>query len=114
MKWQSECQDGDVDTETEFFPLLLEPVCVYWRKVPICTFQFYFGKLATFVSSEQMQLCFKFPKTKSRKWHCTYPSFKISCSKVVSNISGISALVPSTDILSMTVQHHVISGRGQL
>ena len=73
----TECRDGDVDAETEFFQPLLEPSCVFCRKVPMHTVQFYSGKLATgyrldhtpkkafFVSSEQTQLCFKFPKIKS-------------------------------------------------
>ena len=43
------------------------------------------------------------------RWHC-----KVSFSKVLSNISGIAALVPTTDILSMAIQHHVISWRGRL
>ena len=45
-KWQSRCQDGDGDTETEFLQLLQEPVRVFWRKVPMFTLQFYFGKSA--------------------------------------------------------------------
>ena len=71
----------------EFLQLLLEPVCIFWRKVPMFTLQFYFGKSAadycslwasqkvpdhtpknaSFVSSEQTQLCLNFPKAKSGK-----------------------------------------------
>ena len=36
----------------------------------------------------------------------------ISCSQLLSNISGTSALVPAADILSTTVQRHIINGRG--
>ena len=35
---------------------------------------------------------------------------QISCSKVISNISGIATLLTATDILSTTGQHHVVSG----
>ena len=37
----------------------------------------------------------------------------ISCSQLLSNVSRIAALVPATNILSMTVQYHVINGCGQ-
>ena len=46
-KQPSWCRYGDSDAETEFLELLLEPACVFWRKVPMCTLQFYFGKSAT-------------------------------------------------------------------
>ena len=112
----------------EFLQLLLEPVCVFWRKVPMCTQQYYFGKLematvvfktgqkhlhhirtpkkATFVSSEPMQVCFKSPKTKSDKWHCIQAPYKISCSKVLSNMSGIVALLLTTDIINNCTASH--------
>ena len=121
-KLQSWCRDsngdGNGDTETEFLQLLQEPFCVFWRKAPLFTVEFYFGKsaagycslwasqkapgphpkMACFVSSEQTQLCFKFLKTKSGKWNCTSPSCKITCSKLLSNVSGIAALLLATDI----------------
>ena len=68
----------------EFLRLLLEPTCVFWRKVPMCTLiilgnrqqaTVVYGqakkhlhpppKKTSFVCSEPTQLCFKFPTTKS-------------------------------------------------
>ena len=46
-KWLSWCRYGDSDAEMEFLELLLESACVFWRKVPMCTLQCYFGKSAT-------------------------------------------------------------------
>ena len=55
--------------------------------------------------------CFKTPKMKSddNLYLAYMQNFMF---KVLSNISEIASLVPATDILSRTVQHHMISGCG--